>query len=670
MAEKGSLPLSNSKHRRRRTTARNGFAASTALLFLGIACFWPFFFMLLFSLSKTTTRDLNSEVASPASLLRNEVRNVLDRVDVLGYGPTHPRVCAVITGDHATSEVDFAQSIESIFEYSDLSRLFLIAVVVDGQPENPELVKKLQKIHSGRIKHWRENEKEGQSEEVENTKVHVLFNPVAQGVTASRNDGANFCHMLDLHHQEAGLKSAHEDLILLLLQAGARLNSSWLPRVTQALIVPPPILEEHDNRVSLKLANAIAFEDGPTGWGPKLTPIPSEKPDAEELNSNNGASFSTPAWMGSAVAMRLETYLTLPSKDVGLRQAWPANLDLALNLWLCADGIDVLTGLSVTPPPVTTPDIPLSPMEAARLAAVWMDPSTSEDFFRTVKKASDWATTFTDWETWQSAARHDSGFSQLSSKCRSLEWYISHVNPALSAVLDDIGDDDDSVGEDTEDGKQQGHSKKDEVVDTGTTEEVQKDQPSKVVVQKEKPKPPDVKDEPVKVITRKEVETKGKKEEKADQSSSEEQFKIPDRPELKKPSKPLCPECLEIIQKAKPVDITYVDVSGGHKEHPHLGAKGPDDELGYVHNATSLHLNPEKFAWPEENLKAACAKRDNNYKMLQHVKVDFEGAKAAQESGRKRDKIFCLVYTAWKDDAPPEKHMHHERIPAIRQTWG
>jgi len=43
------------------------------------------------------------------------------------------------------------------------------------------------------------------------------------------------------------------------------------------------------------------------------------------------------------------------------------------------------------------------------------------------------------------------------------------------------------------------------------------------------------------------------------------------------------------------------------------------------------------------------------------VVVDLDAHKAAEESGKKRDKIFCLVYTI---------ESGHPKIPAIRETWG
>uniref|UniRef100_A0A7S3DQ95 Hexosyltransferase n=1 Tax=Entomoneis paludosa TaxID=265537 RepID=A0A7S3DQ95_9STRA len=148
------------------------------------------------------------------------------------------------------------------------------------------------------------------------------------------------------------------------------------------------------------------------------------------------------------------------------------------------------------------------------------------------------------------------------------------------------------------------------------------------------------------------------------ESDGEDSVAIPARRELAKPSKPLCDECLKVVEKAKPVDLTYVDMTGGHKEHPHLGAKDVNGQLGYIHDETHLRKNPPKFSMNQDDLKSACSRRDNNYKMLtEQVSVDFAGEKEAMQKlgPENRVKIFCLVYTTEKG---------HENIPRIRETWG
>ena len=68
---------------------------------------------------------------------------------------------------------------------------------------------------------------------------------------------------------------------------------------------------------------------------------------AKDMAFSNGYSYPTPTLAGAATALRLQTYLHLPAQDTSLSSEWAANLELVLNLWLCADGIDVLSQVMV-----------------------------------------------------------------------------------------------------------------------------------------------------------------------------------------------------------------------------------------------------------------------------------------------------------------------------------
>jgi hypothetical protein len=92
--------------------------AAKARIFLAVACFWPIFVLTLFAASAPQLRanpraliDKNSKINQE---LRFEFRKALDRVDVMGYGPTHPRVAVVIVGDESKKIIS---SVESLFRY-------------------------------------------------------------------------------------------------------------------------------------------------------------------------------------------------------------------------------------------------------------------------------------------------------------------------------------------------------------------------------------------------------------------------------------------------------------------------------------------------------------------------------------------------------------------------
>jgi hypothetical protein len=132
----------------------------------------------------------------------------------------------------------------------------------------------------------------------------------------------------------------------------------------------------------------------------------------------------------------------------------------------------------------------------------------------------------------------------------------------------------------------------------------------------------------------------------------------------RKPSKPLCVPCLGTVQRAGRRNVTFLDVSGGRGEHPHLGATYEDGTtFGYVHDETALKRDPPPFRYgPDGDLREACLIRDENHIVLtEKVFVDLNETREIEKSGRPRDKIFCTVFTI---------EQFHYKIPAIRETWG
>lgn len=649
--------------------------SSKARLFLVVACLWPLFVLALFAASAPhvgagpgvgvgpgapgagllaedpTTHHQMLRPGGPVLKVGDNsffsVKSLLDRVDVMGYGPTHPRIAAVVVGDDRDHLV---ATVESVFHKTDLNRVFVVCVVVDGRDDDPALVRDLKKIDSGSIAHWHgmrpdlhtheDGEGHGEEDDPHGNKVHVIFHPKKIGVGESRRDAVDFINILRKSHEEAGLKSPEEDLILLLLQGGAELTSTqWLPAVTDALIVPPPIIAENEYTVALKVANAVSFNvEGPgkrTSFDVTFTPVVSA-PTADEVNESNGVSYPAPAFSGAAIAMRLETYSSLPSLDAALAEPWPANLDLALNLWLCGDGIDMIKDVDAIVTARQTPPAPMGPAMAARFAAAWMDDITAKKFFNSYTRVYK-ELTYYDWEKLLSKAREGSTFPRdLAKRCRSFQWLAENVNPEFAALL-----------------------KESDVVP----------QPVVVLHNNNNNKPDGVPAAPAAAVEAAEGvlalhnKTAPGGGDGNGNGGNGEDLSIPARPgDKKKPSKPLCKECLEIVQRAQPIDVSYVDVSGGHKEHPHLGAMDADGKLGYLHDETALRRNPPPFHFEGEALRNACTLRDNNYKMLtEKVFVDLNATKIIDASKAPRDKIFCLVYTI---------DSGHPKIPPIRETWG
>ena len=131
-------------------------------LFLLVACLWPLALLALFASSAPGKSGSSSSstgaVVSPEAvesgnhnkhfeLDRFEMRKLLDRVDVMGYGPTHPRVAFVVVGE---TKEQLIKSVKSIFMNTDLNRIFVVcAVLDDGKGEDHDLERRLRKIEKG-----------------------------------------------------------------------------------------------------------------------------------------------------------------------------------------------------------------------------------------------------------------------------------------------------------------------------------------------------------------------------------------------------------------------------------------------------------------------------------------------------------------------------------------
>jgi hypothetical protein len=163
------LPTSNRTHKNNVGAAGAAGAVLTGMgpevkarIFLFVACLWPLWILALFGassagrLQQQVTGSSSSQVVGPNSLMsgflgsagggRLNLRTVLDRVDVMGYGPTHPRVAVVVVGDDSNQ---IQSTVESLYSNTDLNRIFLVCAVVEGQQEDPTLLKNLEKIDSG-----------------------------------------------------------------------------------------------------------------------------------------------------------------------------------------------------------------------------------------------------------------------------------------------------------------------------------------------------------------------------------------------------------------------------------------------------------------------------------------------------------------------------------------
>jgi hypothetical protein len=127
------------------------------------------------------------------------------------------------------------------------------------------------------------------------------------------------------------------------------------------------------------------------------------------------------------------------------------------------------------------------------------------------------------------------------------------------------------------------------------------------------------------------------------------------------PSKPLCEECLKVVLKAKPVDLSFVNVRAHNQSHPHEGAtfeQGNSSTVGYVYDVTRLRRNPPVFSLQGKELAEECQPtNDAEYVATQRLTLAADqGTKAGSSLS-----LLCAVYGM---------DNKRDQIDAIRETWG
>jgi hypothetical protein len=125
----------------------------------------------------------------------------------------------------------------------------------------------------------------------------------------------------------------------------------------------------------------------------------------------------------------------------------------------------------------------------------------------------------------------------------------------------------------------------------------------------------------------------------------------------------LCPECLEIVERAEAIDLQFVDVSNGHVDHPHMGALDESGTRGYVPDPTALRRKPPPFTVSGSELETICNTQDAESRMItEKVRVkNPEKRELPNNVGQDGLKILCVITSI---------STTHHKIPIILQTWG
>ena len=605
---------SRKRHKEKKQNAALTRLALTVLSFLGLAFFFIF--------SSSSGQDNN---------LRSKFHNMVERYELVGYGPTHPRAAFVLvaTTDLSDPLESMTKSISSILRHTDRNRILVICAIFQQgvlNAEQQEAVQaQLDKLDAGTSTHWhgmtKHSHADTQTDHEHGHKIKAMFLE-NNSVATSRRDAAHYVHYLVQNHEEAGIKSPNENVISVFVRPDSEIETDhWVDTVTHALIGSDA--KKTANAVSFAASSTETISEGETkSVNLELKPIKSHASKIAK-SLTQGQTYPTPVVEGSVTAMTLETFLNLPVADRGLDSHFASDLEMSFNLWMCADGIDIVTGLRAK----TTLGLlqhrdksGTSNVSVARLALTWMGGYDQNIGSQVLKLAEQDGVTV---DRMKQAGKLDDLPKGLYA-CRPFEWYTKEVNVAMDKELKQLPP------------------------------------IEKKVDQLELPVKP-------RKLPKNVVHLPHPEKEEAGGGHLSPNVKTgAEKPEATGdlPSKPLSPLNKQLISTAKFVDLAYVDVSDGHTVDPHRGALDENDLFGYIHDEKALHKTPPPFKFTKEEVQ--CNLEDATMQMLtKKVFVDFPAHEAAESlaasGGKPRAKIFCLVYTIEEN---------HDRIPAIRETWG
>jgi glycoprotein-N-acetylgalactosamine 3-beta-galactosyltransferase len=401
--------------------------------------------------------------SNPNRNLRSKFHNMVEHYELIGYGPSHPRAAftLVATNDLSDPLESMSKAIRSILSTTDRNRILVIcAVFQKGVLTKEETIRvelELDKLDQGATTHWHGmtrhkhegNQKGDETDEHQHGhKIKAMFLD-SSSVAESRRDAASYIQLLIKNHEVANFKSEQENVITVFLRPDSEIETErWIDSVTHGLIGTDD--KKTSNAISFAASSTETISQGESkSANLELKPIKSHA-SKEALALTQGQSYPTPIVEGAVTAMTLETFLNFPIQDSALDSHFASDLEMSFNLWMCADGIDIVDGLRAK----TTLGLlqhkdkaGTSPSSVARLAYTWMGGKKQEIGRQVLQIMEDGGVTLKHLE--------DEGKllglpdSMLLKSCRTFKWYTQDVNVAMDkelAQLEPIGEDKKSDG--------------------------------------------------------------------------------------------------------------------------------------------------------------------------------------------------------------------------------
>mmetsp|Transcript_25541 Transcript_25541/g.31459 ORF Transcript_25541/g.31459 Transcript_25541/m.31459 type:complete len:873 (-) Transcript_25541:132-2750(-) len=477
-----SQPSHNRRGRRKNNRSSKSSSKCTTLLakvFLSFALLWTFF-VLFGSGSQTPSiehhesfakgKSGNSKAAGKGtSNVRGGgavaiERNILPMIDP---GP-QPQVAFVLVATHFLSDPvkSMSTAIESILEHTNRERILSIVAVFPNSLlkkeglKNEHVLQYFEELDlSGVILHQHGDVKHVHTESdaaivsdknqhVHGTKIKVMIeddNDDIDGknfsVAQSRRNAAQFIQILHEEHLLHGPK--HKETILTFVRPDSTIESDdWLHYVADALLTsspPNPKLDEiaasttaSKNAVSFAIKSTVSKKEfTSTSLDLNIQPVHTTSPLKSDLSLTNGRSYPTPILEGSVTSLLLSTYFNflLPTPNSHLlKTTLSADIELSFSLWLCGNGIDILTDLHAEK------DIMLMQRERDYLS--------DEEKILLVK---DWMMNDGIGESILQRLQVDDASSSITTsknndlkKCRTFKWYTKEVNVLMEEELKNL----------------------------------------------------------------------------------------------------------------------------------------------------------------------------------------------------------------------------------------
>lgn len=354
----------------------------------------------------------------------------------LAPGETRKKLAFVLYHDASDANISnspkLIQAVQSILDTTkndEFGETMVILPVLDGAKEDssssPADVKRL----ASKLR-----EMDHQATGV----IQVLINHEKQiGVSRSRLMATDY-----LHTMTRELKMDPADICLIFVRDDVVLQSHWTEPVLEALHLYSPTIAQPDTflRLSNIVSFAVQFPDSDhlgasVGYNMAMDPQWKKQQQQQQGSSTTTTTATSAGLAGAVSAMRFRTFLDMVVQDQMLYSASAADLNMALNVWLCGDGIDVLPGAraaaaATTSDHDTTAGV-LTDFEAGRIAGTWMtDGPYSAMLFHAREAASSLSSSSR--ALYMQKVMDDvmkrRRYQDDAGRCRSFEWFMDHVN--------------------------------------------------------------------------------------------------------------------------------------------------------------------------------------------------------------------------------------------------